>query len=64
MQRIRTSQLPSITTRSTRNLFSFVSPELAFKAQAVAEHFKVPHLSLPEEVGAADLDKTILFCSY
>ncbi|CAE7212858.1 AK7 [Symbiodinium pilosum] len=28
-------------------------------AQAVAEHFKVPHLSLPEEVTSADLDKTI-----
>ncbi|CAE7241910.1 AK7 [Symbiodinium natans] len=28
-------------------------------AQAVADHFKVPHLSLPEEVSSADLDKTI-----
>eukprot|EP00439_Symbiodinium_sp_Y106_P003396 s3152_g1.t1 len=28
-------------------------------AQAVADHFKVPHLSLPEELGSTDLDKTI-----
>ena len=32
----------------------------AAQAQAVADHFKVPHLSLPEEVSSADLDKTML----